>query len=61
MERLMYSVDETIQTTGLGRTKVYELLATGELPSVKVGRRRMIPAAALQEFVADLLAEAKAS
>lgn len=39
---------------GLGRTKVYELLASGELASVRIGRRRFVPAAAVAQYVARL-------
>ena len=36
---------------GLGRTKLYALTASGELQSVKIGRRRLWPAAAVNEFI----------
>jgi excisionase family DNA binding protein len=36
---------------GLGRTKIYELLDTGELASVKVGRARLIVVSSLREFI----------
>lgn len=39
---------------GLGRTKVYELIASGELRTVKIGRRRFVPASAVEEYVARL-------
>ncbi len=39
---------------GLGRTKIYELIAAGELRTVKIGRRRLIPASAIAEYVAWL-------
>jgi excisionase family DNA binding protein len=39
---------------GLGRTKVYELIAAGELRTVKIGRRRFIPVEAVREYVARL-------
>jgi excisionase family DNA binding protein len=39
---------------GLGRTKLHELIAAGEVRSVKIGRRRLIPMAALDEYVARL-------
>ena len=32
------SLAEVRQVLGLGRTKTYELVATGELPAVKIGR-----------------------
>ena len=41
---------------GIGRTKIAELIASGELASVKLGRRRLIPVAALEAFAAKLSA-----
>jgi excisionase family DNA binding protein len=39
----------------VGRTTVYALMASGELQSVKIGRCRRIPAAALQAYVERLV------
>jgi excisionase family DNA binding protein len=39
---------------GLGRTKVYELITSGQLRTVKIGRRRFVPASAVEEYVARL-------
>jgi excisionase family DNA binding protein len=39
---------------GVGRTKLFELVATGELRSVKIGRRRFIPVEAVREYVSRL-------
>jgi excisionase family DNA binding protein len=36
---------------GLGRTKIYELLKTGELTSVKVGRARLILVSSVRRFI----------
>lgn len=38
---------------GISRSKVYELLAAGELPSVRIGRTRRIALAAIEEFVVE--------
>jgi excisionase family DNA binding protein len=38
----------------LGRTKVYELIATGELESVKIGRARRVPADAIATYIKRL-------
>lgn len=35
----------------IGRTKLNELLAAGDIPSVHIGRSRLIPVAALEEYV----------
>lgn len=39
---------------GLGRTKLYDLIARGDLRSVTIGRRRFIPAVAISEYVERL-------
>jgi len=41
---LAYDIETFARISGLGRTKIYDLFATGELPSFKVGRRRLIRA-----------------
>ncbi len=52
--RLLYTPLEAAALLGLGRTKVYELLLSGELRSVRIGTARRVPAAALVDFVASL-------
>lgn len=37
-----FTADELIRWLGLGRTKTYELLRSGEIPSYKIGRVRRI-------------------
>ncbi len=37
-----FSTDELVRWLGLGRTKTYEMLRTGEIPSYKIGRVRRI-------------------
>ena len=44
-------VKEAEMIAGLGRTKLYELMATGRLRSIKVDGARRIPLAALREFL----------
>ncbi|MEJ7772526.1 MAG: excisionase family DNA-binding protein [Geodermatophilaceae bacterium] len=39
----------------IGRSQMYELIRRGEVRSVKIGRLRRIPAAALADYVAALL------
>lgn len=36
------SVEDAMQMIGIGRTKIYDLINSGELPSVKIGRRRLV-------------------
>jgi excisionase family DNA binding protein len=50
-------VEEAAEWLGLGRTKAYELVFTGALPSVTIGRSRRVPLTALEAFVERLVAE----
>ena len=50
--------EDAARVLGVGRTKVYELMRSGALRSVRVGGLRRISVAALDEFVARLEAEA---
>ena len=54
-DRLL-SVDEVAGILSLGRSLVYGELGAGRLRSVKVGRRRLIPAAAVAEYIAERVA-----
>lgn len=42
------------QLGNLGRTKLFELIRNGDLASVKIGRRRMIPQSSIDAYVARL-------
>jgi excisionase family DNA binding protein len=50
LPRKAYTVAEVAAMTGLSVDAVYDLCASGELPSRKVGRRVIIPAKAVDEF-----------
>jgi excisionase family DNA binding protein len=52
-ERLVYSVGEAAVVLGISRAFAYELVARGELPVVCLGRRRLVPKAALLALVAQ--------
>jgi excisionase family DNA binding protein len=51
VEKLLLKVEEVAELTSLGRSKIYELVASGELRSVSIGRARRIPVAALAAWV----------
>lgn len=42
LEPLAYSVKDAATVLGISRGMLYELIATGELPSTKLGSRRLI-------------------
>jgi excisionase family DNA binding protein len=41
-QRLTCTIAEACEVTGLGRTKLYELIAEGHLATTTVGRRRLV-------------------
>ena len=51
MEKLLLTVKDVLETTGFGRTSVYELLRTGELQIVRKGRSVRVPRASLDEWI----------
>lgn len=53
-ERLL-TVEDLTHYLSAGRTKVYELLRTKQLRSIKVGRRRLVRPQDLQRFLNDLI------
>ena len=58
MSPLLYTVPEVAEALKIGRTRVYDLIRTGQLASVLIGTSRRIPASALDEFVSALPLEA---
>lgn len=51
----------TARRIGIGRSKLFELIKSGEIESVKVGRARLIPESALIEYVEKLREQSKAA
>jgi excisionase family DNA binding protein len=51
-DRLAYSPDEAAELLGISTELVHDLLRTGQLGSVKAGRRRLIGKHHLEEFLA---------
>ena len=54
MSKLLLTPAEAAEALGIGRTKVYELIVTNTLGSVKIGSCRRIPVGALDEYVQTL-------
>jgi hypothetical protein len=52
MSRITCTVRAALETSGLGRTKLYELMDDGRLESVKIDGRRLIVWASLEKLLA---------
>ena len=50
VEKLL-GMREVADTLGLGRSKTWQLTASGDLPTVRLGRRRLVRTADLAEFI----------
>lgn len=46
------SPDEAARLAGIGRTSLYAALAKGDLPSIKIGTRRLIRVDAIRDWLA---------
>ena len=44
IKKLLLKPAEVSELAGLGKSKTYELIATGEIPSVRIGRSVRVPA-----------------
>jgi len=44
-------VREACRMTGIGRSKFYELIAAGDIETIKVGTIRLVPVASLIAFL----------
>ncbi len=50
---MLLKVEVAAKLLSLGRTKTYALIASGELPVIRVGRSVRIPVAALHQWIED--------
>jgi len=51
MDRLVLTVDEAAYLLNISRSLAYELIARGELPALRLGRRIVIPRVMLEELL----------
>jgi excisionase family DNA binding protein len=56
-EPLFVSVKNGAKRAGIGRDAMYSLVKSGRIPSLAVGRKRLIPVAALERFAEDVMSE----
>ena len=59
VDRLLLRPAEAAEAIGIGRSKVYELLASGELPSVRIGGCVRVPVDALRAWINRQLADGR--
>ena len=52
-EKATVTVDEAARRLGLGRNATYEAVRNGEVPAIRIGRRWLVPSAALDRLLND--------
>jgi excisionase family DNA binding protein len=50
-EKLLLTPEEAFQVLSVGRAKGFQMISSGELPSIKVGRLRRVPIDQLRAWV----------
>jgi excisionase family DNA binding protein len=51
MEPIAVRILEAVRLTGIGRSKLYELIASGDIDTVKIGSCTLIPIASLHGLI----------
>lgn len=57
-ERLAFPVAEAALLLGIGKTKTRELIASGELRSIRAGRRVLVPRSEIEAYISRGLVDA---
>ena len=60
-EPLLLRVEEAARLLCIGRTRVYDLINSGELKSVKIFGSRRVPRASIDRYVTTLMQESEAA
>jgi excisionase family DNA binding protein len=58
VNKILLKPEEAAEVLSIGRTKVYALIAGGQLASVRIGNSRRIPLDAVNDFITRLEVEA---
>jgi excisionase family DNA binding protein len=59
MDKLLLRPEEAAAVLSIGRSRLYELLGSGELDSVRIGTSRRVPAEELVRYVERLREETR--
>ena len=52
IERKTVTVEEAATILGVGRNKAYEAARSGEIPTIRIGKRLLVPQVALEQLLA---------
>ncbi len=52
-DAITWTIPEAAKRLGIGRNTAYEAARTGEIPTVKIGKRLLVPREALERKLAE--------
>ena len=58
MDRKTLSIPEAARVLGIGRSAAYQAARAGELPTIRIGRRVLVPVVALERVLGRIDADA---
>jgi excisionase family DNA binding protein len=61
VERLLYRPAEVGEAIGVSRARAYELIASGVIPSIRIGSSIRVPADALRNWIARQVDERRSA
>lgn len=50
-ERQTMTIEEAAKALGVGRNKAYEAAKAGQIPTIKIGKRRLVPIVAFEKML----------
>ena len=50
-ERKTYNIEEAGRLLGIGRNQAYEAAKSGQIPTIKIGKRLLVPKVALDRML----------
>jgi len=59
IEKLLLRPREVAEAIGVGRSKTYQLIASGEIPSIRIGRSVRVPKFLLDRYIEERLMVAR--
>ena len=51
MEKMTFTVEEAAKILGLGRSAAYQAAQRGDIPTLRIGRRLLVPTAGLEQML----------
>ncbi len=58
MDKQTLTVPEAAEALGIGRAAAYEAARTGQIPTIKIGKRILVPMAALEQLLKEPVLDA---